>query len=244
MNITQNENVGKTVSHNDQAAGIFSRYQVDFCCRGDISIEEAMIGREEQIPGLLSELNNLVQYQYAQQHDVNEWPIDLLSFYIQKTHHQYIRKQLPILITFLDKICLVHGEQHWELLKIRTLFNEAAIALSLHLDREESILFPFIKKLADARGPIGGSELDLEIEELMKQHSGEGDRFRKIRSLANNYQAPQNSCETYKTSFKLLEDFEADLHRHIHLENNILFKRVMKQVQTGELSEREDADAD
>ena len=145
---------------------------------------------------------------------------------------------IPEIKLYLNKICKVHGEKHPELLEIQKLFNESAGDLTKHMKKEELILFPFIKKIATAKKeqtelakpPFGSIENPINM--MHHEHDDEGERFRKIAALSNNYTPPNDACNSYKVAFSLLKDFEEDLHKHIHLENNILFKRAIETEQT------------
>lgn len=128
----------------------------------------------------------------------------------------------------------MHGAKHPELLLINELFKGCAGELAQHMKKEELILFPFIKKLVHAT--LSDELIELPhfetiqnpIAMMMHEHDAEGVRFRKIAELSNNYTPPADGCNTYKVTFAMLEEFEQDLHKHIHLENNILFPKAAK----------------
>jgi regulator of cell morphogenesis and NO signaling len=94
-------------------------------------------------------------------------------------------------------------------------------------------LFPYIKRLSEAKGertslstpPFGSVENPINM--MKHEHNDEGNYFRKISELTNNYMPPANTCNTYKVTFNTLKEFEKDLHKHIHLENNILFPKAI-----------------
>ena len=131
---------------------------------------------------------------------------------------------------FLHKVVKVHGDKHPELIEIEKLFNECAIELTTHMQKEEMILFPFVRKMVTGAEsiatPIFGT-VQNPIKMMMHEHENEGDRFRKIAALTNNYTAPADACNTYTVTYLLLQEFEEDLHLHIHLENNILFPKAI-----------------
>jgi regulator of cell morphogenesis and NO signaling len=166
--------------------------------------------------------------------DYQSWPIDLLADYIEKKHHRYVEEKSLEIKPYLEKICKVHGGHHPELFKINEHFNTAAGELAMHMKKEELILFPFIRKMAKAKQEHSGigtptfGTVQNPIQMMMNEHSAEGDRFRKIEELSNNYTPPENACNTYKVTFALLKEFERDLHLHIHLENNILFPKAIE----------------
>ena len=126
-----------------------------------------------------------------------------------------------MLLQFLDKLCRVHGERHPELFEINRIFNESARDLESHFKKEEGVLFPFIESLV----PFGTVENPIAM--MMHEHSTEGERFEEIVKLTNNYTPPADACNTYKVTYQMLQEFETDLNRHIHLENNILFPKAI-----------------
>ena len=166
--------------------------------------------------------------------DYQSWPLDLLADYIEKKHHRYVQEKTLEIQPYLDKICKVHGERHPELLEIKEEFNASAGELAAHMKKEEMILFPFIRKMTKAK--LENTKVDAAhfgtvknpIQMMMNEHTVEGNRFRKIEELSNNYTPPLDACNTYRVSFALLKEFEQDLHLHIHLENNILFPRAIE----------------
>ncbi len=152
--------------------------------------------------------------------------------YIEKTHHRYVEEKTNILLPFLDKLCKVHGSDHPELFQINELFKGCSGELAQHMKKEELILFPFIKKVVRAsisnelmEQPHFGT-IENPIAMMMEEHDTKGERFRKIAKLSTNYTPPVDACNTYKVTFAMLKEFEEDLHKHIHLENNILFPKA------------------
>jgi len=127
----------------------------------------------------------------------------------------------------------VHGENHPELFEVNASFNEAAGNLAAHMQKEELILFPYIRNMEQQilkREPapaIAGKAAET-IAEMESEHQVEGDRFMKISEITGNYAVPADGCSTYAVTYKTLQEFENDLHRHIHLENNILFPKAIE----------------
>ena len=143
-----------------------------------------------------------------------------------------------ILKGFLEKLCKVHGERHPELFQIRELFEESAQELGSHMKKEELILFPFIKQMVEAKkngeplpAPRFGT-VENPVAMMKHEHEAEGERFVKIAELTNNYEFPDDACGTYQVTYRMLEDFQNDLHKHIHLENNILFPKAIAMEKT------------
>ena len=234
MNITEKSNVGSLVAGDYRLAEVFKKYKIDFCCNGNRTVEDACLQKGVPYPGLIRELAAQSEAPDKSVIDYNSWPIDVLADHIEKKHHRYVVEKIPVIKSYLDKICKVHGDRHPELFKIAELFNEAAGELSKHMKKEELILFPFIHNLIKAKDsgyklnrPSFGS-VDSPIRMMNHEHDAEGERFRRIAQLCNNYTVPADGCNTYKVSFALLKEFEEDLHLHIHLESNILFPKTME----------------
>nr|MBP9186770.1 hemerythrin domain-containing protein [Bacteroidia bacterium] len=156
--------------------------------------------------------------------------LDFLADYILNTHHTYVRKNLPDLVAYAKKVAEVHGSQHPELHKIKTLVDEVNAELTSHMVTEEEVLFPAVKQLVLAHKngqKIDTRELEKNIKLLENEHEIVGKSMAEMRDLSNNYTLPSDSCASYALLFKMLDEFENDLHLHIHLENNILFKKAI-----------------
>lgn len=232
--------IGEFVAQDYRTAAVFTKYKIDFCCNGGRTIEEACAKKNIDSDVLINELEAVLNTKTIQTIDYKSWPIDLLADYIEKKHHRYVEEKIPVLRQFLDKLCRVHGERHPELLKINELFTASAGELAAHMKKEELILFPFIKKMVKAK--IEQSEIlsphfgtvENPIAMMMHEHDTEGERFRQIAELTDSYNPPADACNTYRVTFAMLEEFEKDLHLHIHLENNILFPEALKLEQAFE----------
>ncbi|CAM1373903.1 iron-sulfur cluster repair di-iron protein [Tenacibaculum xiamenense] len=232
MNINSQTLISDIVVENYKTAAIFKKYRVDFCCNGNRTLSELSSDAEVDVNSLIDEINGSLN-ETSNEGSFANWEIDFLSDYIYQNHHAYVEKQIPEIKEYLNKICNVHGSKNPELLEVNKLFNESAGDLVIHMKKEEIILFPFIKKIAKAKRE--GLELEAPsfssvqnpIKMMHIDHNDEGERFREIARLTNNYTPPKNACNSYRIAYRLLKDFEEDLHKHIHLENNILFRRAI-----------------
>ncbi len=228
MNISKDQNIGELVAADYRTAQVFKDHNIDFCCNGNRSIEEACSEKGIDPENILKALEETRETRSSGT-DFRSWPLDLLADYVEKKHHRYVERQIPVLKEYLAKINQVHGDNHPELGEIQKLFNETAGELAAHMKKEELILFPLIRKMVTRTGgaentmPVGGP-----IKKMMEEHDSEGARFRKISELSGNYAPPADACNTYRTAFSLLKEFEEDLHEHIHLENNILFPKSIE----------------
>ncbi len=231
MKSTMERNIGEIVAENYRTAQIFKNHKIDFCCKGNRSIRE--VAEKDKIDAdiLLREIESVQLQTNDDNIDFKSWPLDLLADYIEKKHHRYVEAQIPVLNQYLDKLCRVHGDRHPELFEIREHFGTCAGELAMHMKKEELIVFPAVRKMVQAAqtgNPLSPSHfgtIQNPIRTMRQEHENEGDRFRLIDTLSDNYTPPADACNTYRVTYSLLQEFEEDLHRHIHLENNILFPK-------------------
>lgn len=229
-NITKESIVGQIVAQDYRTATLFKNYGIDFCCNGNRTLEDVCSQKHLTPENLISELRTITEKPVTSEADYNSWPIDLLADYIEKKHHRYVEARIKDITPFLQKVVRVHGKQHPELYEIDSLFQSSARELQSHMKKEEMVLFPYIRKMVDIKNtadtitPPFGTVMN-PIKTMMHEHEGEGERFRKIAALTNNYMPPEDACNTYRITYSLLQEFENDLHVHIHLENNILFPK-------------------
>lgn len=233
MTIQDQKTIGEYVAQDFRTASVFSKYGIDFCCKGNRSIEEACAKKDLDATRIQNEIDKLLQTSTTGQIDFTSWPLDLLADYIEKTHHRYVAEKSPILVAFLEKLCKVHGESHPELFEITELFKGCAQELGSHMQKEEQILFPFIKQMVNSNisnqplGQPGFGSVSNPIAMMKAEHEHEGERLERISALTNTYTPPSDACNTYKVTYAMLQEFEKDLHTHIHLENNILFPQAI-----------------
>ncbi|WMJ73602.1 iron-sulfur cluster repair di-iron protein [Cytophagaceae bacterium ABcell3] len=233
MNITEEKTIGQIVADDYRTAAVFEKFGVDFCCKGNRTISEVCEKNNLSHEKLLTDLNKVTLEKESSNSDYKSWPLDLLADYIEKKHHRYVAEKIPVIQQYLKKLSSVHGKQHPELFEIYDLFNQSAGDLTAHMKKEEFILFPFVRKMVEAE--VSGTPLSAPhfgtvenpVQMMMHEHDAEGERFRKIAELSNNYTPPADGCNTYRVTLALIKEFEDDLHLHIHLENNILFPQAI-----------------
>ncbi len=230
MNISNKTIIWDIVAYDYKTASVFKKYGIDFCCNGNRSIEEACNDKDINNSKLIIELNEILHKLTDNSINYTIRPLDLLVDYIEKTHHRYVKNKIPEISAYLTKIVKVHGDRHPELIKIAKLFAESANDITTHMEEEETGIFPLIRKLIinwsdDQNNNISIGQIKLDIKSRMHEHDIEWERFREIAKLTNNYTPPSDSCNTYRVTFAMLQEYENDLHLHIHLENNILFPR-------------------
>ncbi len=232
MNINENKTVAEVVTENIKASNVFKKHGIDFCCGGGISLEKACAKHQVDYKMLVQELN-AVDETPNRSHDYNSWELGFLIDHIVNVHHSYVEQSLPIISQYAEKVATVHGSHHDEVVEINLLFQEAAGDLAAHLKKEELVLFPFIKQLIKADKE--GTELKAAhfgtvnnpINMMEHEHETVGDIFKEIAKLSDNYTPPADACNTFRTLYASLQEFEEDLHQHIHLENNILHGKAI-----------------
>lgn len=234
MAIDKNITVGSLVAQNYKTADIFSQFGIDFCCGGNITLEYAAGKYGVELQQLLENLEKAIQGKDPESDLINRLPLSSLIDHIIEVHHTFVRENIQAIPQYLEKLAEVHGANHPELVEVNTLFNGAVAALSSHLKDEEEILFPYVKRLEEVErtgkktAKLKPDSIENVIGTMNDEHDGEGERFRAIAKLTNNYTVPADGCNTYRVGLEKLKAFEADLHRHIHLENNILFPKALE----------------
>lgn len=223
-----NSTIGEIVALDYRAASVFKEAGIDFCCGGKKSIDEACnekaidpLKLREKLKELESAPNNLT-------HNFNYWDLGFLCDYIINTHHKYVIKALPELVQYTQKIASVHGDRHPELIEVADLFLQINHELLQHLKKEEEVLFPSIKEAVKRPDPQTKNLIESEINRMSGEHKFAGGAMDKINEITKSYFIPTDSCNTYKVAFNLLQQFEDDLHTHVHLENNILYPKALK----------------
>lgn len=231
MNFTANTTLGTIVANNISLANTLYRYNLDFCCGGGETLETACKNNQLDLNEVIQALNTEPMADYATALQFNAWSTDLLIDYILKFHHDYIRMEGPKTLDLLNKVCLAHSDKNPELLEVKKLFIASLEDLFNHLAKEEQILFPMIYELIEAKNknqelpPFHCGSIENPINVMEMEHTGEGDRYRLIAELTNNYSTPAHGCESYLAVMNRLKQFEQNLHIHIHVENNIIFPR-------------------
>jgi regulator of cell morphogenesis and NO signaling len=213
------------------ATRIFEKLGIDYCCGGGKALEEACLAAgvsADNVIALLEEAGSTA----AEARDWKIAPLSELVAHIVTRHHGFTREELVRVSNLRAKVCSVHGENHPELRRLHTVFQELKHELTSHMLKEEQLLFPYIENLETAvrRGepvptPYFGTVRN-PVRMMMQEHDDAGQALRDLREVSSNYQVPADGCISFRTLYQALEEFERDLHQHIHLENNILFPRA------------------
>ena len=232
MPVTLGQNVAEIVAGNFRAAEVFHRHRIDFCCGGSRTLEQACRERNLEPLELLWELNEACGRADASTEELLQRDAEGLIAYISGHHHAYVRRALPSLLAQAHKVAASHGRGHPELHEVVELVEALAEEMTSHMFKEEHILFPYIAAAAGAarRGeappPAPFGSVDNPIRMMEHEHDAAGAMVARIRELTSDYGVPDGACATYVTCLRELEEFERDLHMHVHLENNVLFPRA------------------
>lgn len=230
-----------------QTVPIFEEFKIDFCCGGERNFSDAC-----QIAGVrpevVSDKLDIVLRNQTENSDVPEKKTftNLIDYIVEK-HHVFTRNEIERIDPLLEKVCNRHGDSHPELFNIQKAFQLLADELLAHLQKEEKVLFPYIKVLdavASTNLPIAEPHFKTvrnPVRMMMTEHDSAGDILKQIRQFSNNFALPKDACTSYQILYLSLEELEKDLHRHIHLENNVLFpqaieleKEVFNETETDE----------
>ena len=231
------------------ATRVFEKMGIDYCCGGGKSLEDACVAAHIPVNEVLEKLEGAkpVPGLTADGNWSSGLLTDLITHIVRK-HHTYTRDEIVRLQPLLEKVCSVHGKNHPELLSIHQTFDGLAQELTMHLMKEEQMLFPYIERMEEAaleNGPVlpaAFGTVQNPVRMMMQEHDSAGGALRQMREVSRNYATPDDACISYKTLYGALQEFEADLHQHIHLENNILFPRaIAMEEKAGHSSEQKTA---
>lgn len=227
------ETLGQIATKDLRKAQIFKKYGLDFCCGGKKTVKQACDEKGLDVTQVEKELQQADKVSPSRPLPYNDWDLNFLADYIVNTHHSYVKKTLPDLITYAAKVAQVHGEHHPELLPIHKLVEAVNAEFTAHMVKEEQVLFPYIKELvalknnASPMQPTSFGSVQGPINMMEMEHEMVGKNMEEIRTLSAGYSLPEDACASYSLLYKMLEEFEDDLHIHIHLENNILFPKAL-----------------
>jgi len=207
--------IGQIAAETPASVRVFERYGIDYCCGGRVPFDEACRGRGLDAEAVRAE----IEREAPAADDQTDWtkaPVNDLIDHILEKHHVYLKTNLPLIEAKIAKVMQAHGEK---VPAIAGVFGAMKEELDAHMMKEEMILFPMIR--STGRGAIG------PIRVMLAEHDSAGDALAALRSLTSGYAVPEGACNTWRSLYFELAELERDLHRHIHLENNVLFPRVL-----------------
>jgi len=232
LTYTSETTVGAVVADDFRTTGVFEKHGIDFCCGGRISLAEICREKGLDPATLLQEIADLKNTPIDRGHNYSAWALPFLADYIINTHHVYLNENTAQIAAYTSKIAEVHGGHHPEVIEIAAIFARIATDMTAHLREEEEVFFPAIKRIDAARRAGNTPEAaDLEtirtsLLRLDQEHQEIGDAVHAIRHLAKGYAIPEDVSQPLAVTYQKLREFEDDLHKHVHLENNILFPKA------------------
>ncbi|MBL7703634.1 MAG: iron-sulfur cluster repair di-iron protein [Ferruginibacter sp.] len=228
------QTLANIVTDNHFTVPVMEKYGLDFCCKGKRTLADACTEKELPVETVLHELET------ASARPTNKMPFKEMSAeqmisYILIHHHFYVKQSMPAILGHLEKVAEKHGERFPYMVEVLCLFREMSDEMKMHMHKEEAILFPRIKEVAALQGAhqhrnLAAAYISAPVQVMEHEHDHAGEIMDKIRRLTNNYTPPVDACTTFKVSLAELKEFEEDLHRHVHLENNLLFPLAEKML--------------
>jgi regulator of cell morphogenesis and NO signaling len=235
MQETSSQTLSQIVTGNHRAAAVFEKYNLDFCCRGKRSLQQACEEKNISIEQVMGELEtaSIPGNGFAMGIAFDKLPLSVLAEYIQQTHHAYVKKEMPVIINYLHKIVSKHGERFPQMRRVLAAFTALKEEMDLHMEKEEVVLFPRIREIEKLGQERTENKLSLSyllspINMMEQEHEHAGALLEEIRDLTNNYNPAGEICTTFRVCLDSLHAFETDLHQHVHLENNILFPGAIR----------------
>ncbi|PYS53169.1 MAG: iron-sulfur cluster repair di-iron protein [Acidobacteria bacterium] len=216
------------------ATRIFEKLKIDYCCGGarTLGVACAVAGvKTDDVWKLLEEVGQTASSETI---DFQTASLTELVKHILDKHHVFTKEEMERLDALTEKVCSVHGQNHPELLRVKSLFQSLCVDLKPHMFKEEQVLFPYIIRLEEAVSrkqtpmPPPFGTVRNPVRMMMFEHDTAGELLRELREATSDYTMPADACISYRTLYQAMEAFEQDLHQHIHLENNILFPRAVE----------------
>lgn len=230
--ITGKSTIGEIVAADFRTAKLFENHGIDFCCGGKVALEIICAEKGLNLATIISELGEVENEPADRSQNYSSWSLPFLIDYIINTHHSYLKENDEQIAAYARKIADVHGSHHPEVIQISSIFDKISADMATHLIEEEEVFFPAIKRAMAAK--IAGFAVDMNdletiqasLNTLHREHEIIGDSVHTIRHLSKDYAIPNDVCNTFLVTYGKLKEFEDDLHRHVHLENNILFQKA------------------
>ena len=229
------QTLASIVTNNSKAVPVFEKYDLDFCCKGKRTLAQACEEKGLKVDLISLEIESQLELRLAGQMPFEEMNCDQIINYILIHHHFYVKQSMPIITGHLEKVANKHGEKFPFMVEVFHLFSELQNDMTHHMQKEEMILFPRIKHMEEIVMNNKVAEMDVAqiqgpVSVLMNEHDKAGELLYKIRNLTNGYEVPLDACTTFRVSLAELKEFEENLHKHVHLENNHLFPKAIQMM--------------
>ncbi|MBZ0188968.1 MAG: iron-sulfur cluster repair di-iron protein [Candidatus Obscuribacterales bacterium] len=222
--------VGQLVADRPALACILEAHAIDYCCGGKITLEQACQKKGIRVEDVLEQLLAVDQKEKPSAIDWTTAKLEDLIDHIVTDYHQPLRQELARVAPLAEKVARVHGDNHPEMIKVKDVFSRFKTQLELHMEKEETVLFPGIVSMettgsSQAFGCGGGIEHPIDV--MSQEHDEAGEALCTMRQLTNDYTPPEDACNTFKVLLFSLINIESEMHQHVHKENNILYPRAL-----------------
>ena len=223
------------VTNNHFTVPVLEKYHLDFCCKGKRTLAEACTEKGLSVEAITDELERLTAAEQSNRMPFTAMNAGQLISYILVHHHFYVKQSMPTIIGHIEKVAYKHGDRFPYMIEVLKLFTEIKNEMTSHMYKEETVLFPRIKDVEASYNQkqnknLSGDYISAPINMMEQEHEHAGDLLYKIRELTNTYTPPAEACTTFQVCLAELKEFEEDLHRHVHLENNLLFPLAEKMM--------------
>lgn len=231
LDIQPTSTIGSLVAQRPGLARFLESQGVDYCCGGKIPVAEVCQKKGWDTDSFIGQLQEAAARAGDDVVDAAAMPLTALADHIEHTHHAYLKSELPRLKFITEKVANAHGERDPRLVTIRNVFAEFARDLSMHMMKEEQVLFPFIRQLDESQSSpsFHCGSLGNPIRQMEAEHHDAGDALEQFRALTDDYTVPAEACNTYRVMLDSLVHLERDMHQHVHKEDNVLFPRVIER---------------
>lgn len=226
--------VGEIVADDYRTAAVFETFGLDFCCGGKVPLAAACAEKGVSLAAMTKALAAARSAPAGRRLDFAAWEPPFLVDYIINTHHAFLKERTSPIAACARKVAAVHGTRHPEVIEIARIFDGIAVDMAAHLREEEDVFFPAVKrahaagKRSSAPDTKDAATIKTSLKKLGREHEELGDSVHTIRRLAGDYSVPGDACNTFVVAYRNLKEFEDDLHKHVHLENNILFLKAAR----------------
>lgn len=226
---SQTATVGQLVAQDIRLAETFKRLGIDFCCGGKQTLVSACRKAGLPLHEVVSQLRQTAEGRQTPAHQFADWKPAFLIDYIVNIHHAYLDQNLPFIDELMQKVVYKHGDRYSTLGPLKKAFDALRSELESHMAKEEQVLFPAIKNRVVGEGPSADAGFLGKVVGVMEdEHTAAGLLLAQIHELTDGYTPPADACNSHRLLVAKLAELETDLMQHIHLENNILFPKVLK----------------
>ncbi len=229
------QTLANIVTGNHFAVPVLEKYHLDFCCKGKRTLAEACTEKGLSLEMICEELDKSTTTSQQNKMPFTEMTAEQLISFILIHHHFYVKQSMPTILGHLEKVASKHGDRFPYMVEVLNIFKEINDDMTAHMMKEEMILFPRIKEVetlhqANQNNNLTAGYISAPIQVMELEHDHAGELLYRIRELTNTYSPPEDACTTFQVSLAELKEFEEDLHRHVHLENNLLFPLAEKMM--------------